>query len=81
MPRAQAKSVVTVYNDALLEGAAAADVVQAQLLVAVVFMAREPDRFLDHVRELGALRRRMGGLLERSAAAHYERQRRARSRL
>ena len=81
MPRAETRRTFTAYNEALIEGAAAADVVQAALLIAVVFMTQEPDRFLDHVRQLGALRRRMGALLERGAAASHERRREARSRL
>jgi len=80
MPRAETTTTSMAYNEALIEGAAATDLVQAALLIAVVFVPGEPDRFLDHVRQLGALRRRVSALLERSAAAHDQRPPRARSR-
>jgi len=69
------------FNEHLIEGGALADVVQAQLLIAVVYMARDPDRLLDHARRLGALRRRVSALLERGPEAAYDRRRTARSRL
>jgi hypothetical protein len=50
---------VTGLRDHLLEGAALAHLVQVQMLMTVVFMAQDPDRSLDRVRALGALRRRM----------------------
>ena len=80
MPRAETTTTWMAYNEALIEGAAAADVAQAAMLIAVVFIAREPGQFLDNVRRLAALRRRMGRLLERNVAARYERRRRTRPR-
>ncbi len=68
-------------NEHLLEAAALAHALQVQLLIAVVFMAHDADRFLDHVRQFAALRRRMGSLLQRGARATYGRRRTARSRL
>ena len=69
------------YNEYLLEGAAVAHAIQVQLLIAVVFAARDPDRFLDHVRELSALTRRMVALVQGRAAAAYRGRRTERSRL
>ena len=69
------------YNDHLIVGAALAHTAQAQLLVAVVFMAHDTDRFFDHVRQLGALKRRMGSLLEGRAEASSGYRRTERSRL
>jgi len=68
-------------NDCLMEGAALTHTVQVQLLVAVVFMAQDPDRTLEYVRRLSALRRRMTGLVLRDTKARRPRRRAARSRL
>ncbi len=68
-------------NDCLMEGAALTHTVQVQLLVAVVFMAQDPDRTLEYVRRLSALRRRMTGLVLRDTKTRRPRRRAARSRL
>jgi hypothetical protein len=59
------------YNDRLLESTALAHTVQVELLLAVVFMAKDPDRSLAHVRQLAALRRRLAALVEHGTAATY----------
>jgi len=69
------------YNGCLREGASLAHTVQVQLLLAVVFMAKDPDRFLDHVRQLAALRRRMGALVQHRAGPTYGHRRTQRTRL
>jgi hypothetical protein len=68
-------------NDYLLEAAALAQLVQAQLLIAVVFMTHDPDRLLDGVRRLTGLERRMAGLIQRGSGVAHGRWRPARSRL
>ena len=68
-------------NDYLVEATALAEAVQAQLLIAVVFMAPDPDWLLDRVRQLAGLRRRMAGLIQRGGRVAYARRRPARSRL
>jgi hypothetical protein len=81
VPEGGEKGVSTGSNDCLVEAAALAEAVQAQLLVAVVFMVHDPDRLLDRVRQLTGLRRRMTGLIQRRSAVAYARRRRARTRL
>jgi hypothetical protein len=69
------------YNDHLHEAAALAHTVQVQLLLAVVFMAKDPDQSLAHVRQLAALRRRLAALVEHGAAATVGHRRTERTRL
>jgi len=68
------------YNECLLEGVALTDAVQVQLLVSIVFMAQDPNRGLDQVREFSVLKSRMAGLMLRHAGAGRTRRRTARSR-
>jgi hypothetical protein len=68
-------------NECLMEGAALAHTVQVQLLVAVVFMAQDPDRALEYVRRFSTLRHRMTDLVLRSTKTRRPRRPAARSPL